>query len=152
MPRSNTPADFWSRVRVGAPHECWPWIGPLTDRSYGKTHYDGKERRSHQVAFFLRNGFWAKPFTLHTCDNPPCCNPGHLFQGTPADNSADMARKGRAWKPKGQLHPNYRLPDDQIEKIRALAVSGAISQKVIGERFGVHQGYVSQIKRGLRRA
>lgn len=149
MPRSNTPADFWNRVKVGKPDECWPWIGPLTDRNYGKTHYLGKERRAHQVAFFLHHGIWAKPFTLHTCDNPPCCNYSHLFEGTPAQNSADMAKKGRAWKPKNELHPACWITDEQIAQIRAL--SPQFNYREIGEKFGVERNYVGQIIRGERR-
>jgi hypothetical protein len=56
----------------------------------------GSVWKAHRVAWTLANGpIPAGMHVLHTCDNPPCCNPGHLWLGTQADNMADMARKGR---------------------------------------------------------
>jgi hypothetical protein len=44
----------------------------------------------------IDHGWYPKPCGLHKCDNPPCCNPVHLFEGTPKDNTRDMQVKGRA--------------------------------------------------------
>lgn len=51
---------------------------------------------THQTAYRLAKGIIPEGMcVLHRCDNPPCCNPNHLFLGTKRDNSVDMARKGR---------------------------------------------------------
>ncbi len=142
MPRHNTPADFWSRVHKGAADECWPWFGPVTDRGYGKLSFGGKDRRAHQVAFFLANGYYPAA-TLHTCDNRPCCNPEHLWPGTNGLNNKDRAAKGRSAHPKNERHPMCKLSNEQVLQIRAL--KGTMTYREIGERFGIGDGYAWQI-------
>jgi hypothetical protein len=57
-------------------------------------------------------------FVCHTCDNPPCCNPAHLFLGSAADNARDMALKGRGRGAEGTHNWNAKLADDQVREIR----------------------------------
>jgi hypothetical protein len=57
---------------------------------------------THVYAFYLANGHWPEPFCLHKCDNPPCCNPSHLFEGDAAENAEDRNLKGR--QPSGPEH------------------------------------------------
>lgn len=83
---------------------CWEISGfhfqhvvPRADgKGYGTMCYRGKATRSHRLAWLLWK--WPIPgdkWVLHRCDNPPCCNPDHLFLGTQTDNNKDMAAKGR---------------------------------------------------------
>jgi hypothetical protein len=98
----------------------------------------------------------------HTCDNPPCCNPRHLFLGTKADNSADMRRKGRsAVGPKNGTHtqPHRRARGERaggakysnglVAEIRALGATHTRSE--LSRRFGISIAQVSLIVRGLSR-
>ncbi len=99
---------FWRYVKRNGPDECWPWIGPIAKyrRGYGQFKRDGRRGKSenaHRLAWEYVNG---EPpshlFVCHRCDNPPCCNPAHLFLGTPKENHDDMVMKGR--------HPTIRRP------------------------------------------
>lgn len=98
----NTIARFWPKVDVRTPDECWEWKACRNTHGYGRVSgkkIGGKKHRlgAHRVAWMLANGAdstWGL-HVLHKCDNPPCCNPDHLFLGTQADNMADMTAKGR---------------------------------------------------------
>lgn len=105
---------FWARVASSGPHECWPYIGPLFSDGYGRWYRRGVQRttRAHREAWRLANGSDIPEGMLvcHHCDNPPCCNPAHLFLGTRVDNAADMHAKGRCRNHREWGAPARRSP------------------------------------------
>ena len=82
---------FWEKVEFGAPDECWLWTAARDRRGYGmfEHHY------ASRVAYTLTVGDPGDLDVLHACDNPPCCNPLHLWAGTAQDNIQDAIAKGR---------------------------------------------------------
>lgn len=86
--------NFWSKVDKSG--DCWIWTGSRHGFGYGLFGLNGKTRRAHRISYELVNGPIPEGFVLcHTCDNPPCVNPDHLFVGSKADNTHDALRKGR---------------------------------------------------------
>lgn len=83
---------------------CLVWTGYRCPKGYGKIRRGGRGTSSagaHRVAYELTNGTVPDGlYVCHRCDNPPCCNPAHLFLGTPNDNVQDCIQKGRR-KPRG---------------------------------------------------
>lgn len=87
---------FWAKVDRRGPDDCWEWTAGCNRKGYGKFSLDGATRQSHRISWELANGQIPEGLcVLHRCDNPPCCNPAHLFLGTHADNHADRSLKGR---------------------------------------------------------
>src|SRR5687767_6700752 len=93
--RATMDARFWEKVdQSGGPETCWPWLGAIQTRSpgghggYGYFFRLNKVRYAHRRALELTLGRSLEPgeIALHTCDNPPCCNPAHLRAGTQLDN------------------------------------------------------------------
>lgn len=79
---------------------CWEYYGPAPDGRYGTVKYQGKRQYAHRVVFKLMKGKIPDGLlVLHTCDNPKCINPDHLFVGTHKDNTQDMIAKNRhGWR------------------------------------------------------
>lgn len=101
MPAKRPAADrFWEKVdRSGGPEACWPWLGASRDGRYGNFRVDNETVvRAHIYSCEQEHGPPPNPddVVLHSCNNPPCCNPDHLSWGTQAQNVADMIAKGRA--------------------------------------------------------
>lgn len=87
---------FWTKV-LPVESGCWEWQAGRNEHGYGlfATRRSGRSR-AHRVAYERFVGPIPEGLhVLHTCDNPPCVNPAHLFLGTVKDNSKDMMRKGR---------------------------------------------------------
>ena len=158
---------FWSKVDVRGPAECWPWLGAAS-RGYGTFWLrsgliegapQGMQGRMHlatRVAWWLHASQWPGAMDVcHTCDNPPCCNPAHLWLGTTAENIADASSKGRMSRqgaPAGESNPGHKLTDEQVEQIRRRYAAGGITQTDLGRLYGVDQALVSRIVNNKHRA
>lgn len=93
---------FWAKVDQSAgAGNCWPWTGCVNSDGYGCFHVDGKIVRATRIAWQYRNGARVPDslMVLHTCDNPSCCNPVHLFLGDNGVNMRDARDKGRLRNP-----------------------------------------------------
>jgi hypothetical protein len=88
---------FWSYVdKRNNIEECWNWLKCKTSNGYGQIWINGKMENSHRIAWILTFGEIPKGlFICHHCDNKLCCNPNHLFLGTPKDNTQDYIKKGK---------------------------------------------------------
>lgn len=140
-------ARFWSKVdQSGGPDACWPWTAGCFDRGYGAFGHGGKTLKAPRVAFFLTHGYWPE-FGCHHCDNPPCCNPAHLFDGTPGDNTRDAAAKGRMCRTSGEDRWTSKLTDAQVMEIRNRYAVGETQEAIAGD-YGITFQNVSWIVRG----
>jgi hypothetical protein len=87
---------FWLYINSDGPNGCWIWGGCRSKGGYGTISIDNKELYVHRVIYERTHGpIPAGMCICHTCDNPACCNPDHLFVGTHKDNVHDAMRKGR---------------------------------------------------------
>lgn len=100
--RTTTPLEkrFWPKVDVRAPDQCWPFTGNRGRSGYGLIFLSKREGKlvesAHRVAVRLSGRHIPEGMVvLHSCDNPPCCNPAHLRVGTAKENTHDMLKKGR---------------------------------------------------------
>lgn len=137
-------------VKTGGPGgECWEWHGGRKPTGYGRLWHEGKHCYVHRLSFELFVGPIGDLHVLHRCDNPPCCNPEHLFLGTHADNMTDRDAKGRASGGRlcGDANGQSKLTEaDVIEVHRRLARGDR--QVDIASRFGVSKSLVHLIKNG----
>jgi hypothetical protein len=137
-----TDKQFWGSLdKTG---KCWVWPLAKDGGGYGIVYIDGTYWKAHRYAYAKRKGRIGKGRqVLHTCDNPPCCRPGHLYQGTDHDNRMDAIRRGR-W-----VSPLRKFSPDQIVSIRERVASGERIIDLAAEQ-GVCHMCISRIAKGTR--
>lgn len=168
---------FWERVQKS--DDCWLWTGARFSNGYGRIKTGGKntpEVKAHRLSYELHFGTIPDGlYVCHTCDNPSCVRPDHLFIGSAADNNTDRANKGRSAKGDhsgARLHPETRargdkngtrlhpekvwrgsqislskLNEEKVVQIRQKHAQGSSIQELAGE-YGVEH---KAIRRVLRR-
>jgi len=142
---------FWRRIDSSAGADaCWPWSGSVDQSGYGMVALDGHARRTHRVAYALAVGpIPTGMLVCHHCDNPPCCNPAHLFLGTLTDNNRDRANKGRSAALRGERNGNSKIADADAHVIRLRRASGARVSDLANE-YGLNRCTVRRIANGSR--
>jgi hypothetical protein len=145
MRQSTRVKRFSSRYVVNARSGCWEWIGTKDKDGYGKFGqlWGGRATRfsySHYKGEIPRG-----MFVCHSCDNPSCVNPDHLWLGTPADNMRDRNLKGRQAK-----HDRIRPTITKEVAYRAQQeMRDGLTQKSAAEKYGISRGMASMVARGL---
>ena len=97
--RATPEQRFWQYVDKSAgPDACWPWTASRNRKGYGQLWTpDAGMVPAHRFSLQLKlsRPVGAEMFACHMCDNPPCVNPAHLYEGTCLDNARDMVDRGR---------------------------------------------------------
>lgn len=121
---------------------CWLWTGALFVVGYGKFKQDGKDVYAHRFSYEAHVGPIREGLhVLHTCDNPVCVNPDHLFLGTQGDNNRDCVKKGR--NARGASIRGARLTEADVRYIR----SSKDSCVKLAAKYGVTRSNVTAIRR-----
>ena len=165
---------FWPKVQKS--DGCWLWTGSKDARGYGRLknpRTGATPLKAHRVSWEVHFGpIPDELWVLHSCDNPPCVNPAHLFLGTQADNMRDMVQKGRQGSlvhperlargdrhgsrlhperlnpPRGERHRSAKLTWAQVAEIRRLYAAGYITQQQLADQFGVALTTINPLLRG----
>ena len=132
--------NFWAYVdKSKGKKACWPWTRHIDIEGYGRA----VSRKNGNGIILAHRHAWTFTFgkipnglhVLHSCDNPACCNPAHLYLGTHQDNMNDRNRKGRFFA---------LLTEDDVRTIRQWRAQG-MQPGAIGKRFDISQSHVSHI-------
>lgn len=139
--RRGTP--FWNRVDRRGPDDCWEWLGARSSAGYGQIRLNGTLVYAHRHALSLDGRPPSSDqLVCHVCDNPPCCNPAHLFAGTPGDNSRDAATKGRTTL--GERNVWAKLTAADVLMIRKRSEAGEGRQS-LASAYGVSPDSISRV-------
>jgi hypothetical protein len=130
---------------------CWEFLGGRSTRGYGEIQLRRHRYGTHQISYFAHFEV-TDLFILHRCDNPPCCNPEHLFAGTAQENVWDSLEKGRRVGCKGQNNGQAKLTEKQVleikETLKLSTVRGIYAR--LAREYNVSDGLIHMIGNGRR--
>ena len=125
---------------------CREWSACRFAQGYGVVRMYGKNLKAHRISLEhslgrpIRDGMLA----LHSCNNPPCCNPDHLREGTLQDNMDDKVHANR--QSRGETNGKAKLTLDQVNEIRRNP--NGLSQTELANAYGVQRPCIAKIQRG----
>lgn len=147
---------FWPKVAKGNDSDCWNWTASTMGKGYGQFTFCGRRIKASRMSWMIHRGEIPPGlFVCHTCDNPLCVNPLHLFLGTNSDNLLDAARKGRnpmqvnpsvLW---GEKHGSAKLTDAEVLSI--IRDCDGIPARVIAGMHGVCPSTIVRLRNGKMR-
>lgn len=131
------------------PSGCWEWGKHRDRRGYGRVWFRGKLWSAHRLSLYLSRAElpkdWESLESCHRCDNPPCCNPEHLFWGTSQDNMHDAWEKGRFPSRQGAANHQAKLTPSDVLEIRRLMDGKLESRSSIAARYQMAPWHISRI-------
>jgi hypothetical protein len=131
--------------KVDKTDNCWNWKAGCFTSGYGQFYINRSSKGAHRVSFelFHKRTIAEGMYILHSCDNPKCCNPTHLSEGTPKENSTDMCNKSRSAK--GSLQGCSKLTEKQVLEIRTKYSLGTCSRKQLQKEYDVSKTLIGYI-------
>ena len=121
---------FWSKVdRSG---DCWEWTAGTT-KGYGRIRINDVLYLANRISYALVHGDPGDLWVCHTCDNPPCVNPDHLWLGTCRDNLQDAAKKERC------------VTKLSVSDVQEILESNDL-QQTLADKYGVNRTIISDIQ------
>lgn len=143
--------DFMQWVVINEETGCWEWNMSRSENrgGYGQKVINYKHYASHRLAWLVFRGEIEDGlFVCHKCDNPPCCNPDHLFLGTPKENQNDAWSKGRLAlptnAPRGSQVYGSALTAEQVYEIRQ-KFDAKHSRRQLMRDYGVSKASIYRI-------
>ncbi len=136
---------FWEKVDISV--GCWEWRARRNDKGYGQFWWgtDRKMVGAHRASLMLKGCDLGGMLVCHTCDNPACVRPDHLYVGTNQDNMSDMVTKGRSPRSFGESNGKCKLTDSQVDDIRERYVAPGTTLQNLADMFGVSRSQVFNI-------
>ena len=140
-------ARFADKVAPPDENGCHLWTAYTEPKGYGQFRYSGRIVKAHRYAAGMVD--WPPEIqTRHICNVPACVNPEHLTFGSNADNVRDRDESDR--QAKGTDHGMAKLTEDQVLEIRRRYAEGGVTQRSLGDEYGVGFGAIGKIVRRKR--
>lgn len=137
---------FMSNIGKGQSDDCWEWKGARNKDGYGLLYIGGKHSAvrgrlvlTHRLSYSIfKGGIPEGLCVLHDCDNPPCCNPNHLYVGDNCDNVHDAILRGRHGHNQGDRSPQSKLTEAIVRRCRVLYKRGLFDENDLAWIYGVN--------------
>lgn len=121
-----------------ADNGCWIWTRSRNEKGYGRLRWK-PDRYAHRISWRIFRGHIPEGMDVcHHCDNPPCCNPEHLFLGDDTLNYQDSATKGRRVVSRGSQLPQSLLSEAAAKDIRNKYQAGGVTQQQLADAWAIH--------------
>ena len=144
-----TQNEFWKKINIKEPNQCWDWLGSVNKWGYGRPRFMGELQYAHRLAlkFAFPHLQTDGKVVMHICDNPRCCNPKHLLVGSHADNQADKYKKNR--QAKGEKNGFSCLTNEKVLEARKKYIPKVVTYQMLADEYGVCRDTMQKAIRGI---